>query len=139
MNWSWSEVSSPYIHRHRKSLLTEPAARLIPGAAFTGGQKARHAPADDAAFWLFGALSPARWAGNHQRVLTARRTRNVLIVGASGLGRRIATYLETHSEIERVFCGFLDDRRPLGKEIVGRTIQLAQLARMGFVDEVILA
>jgi exopolysaccharide biosynthesis polyprenyl glycosylphosphotransferase len=41
--------------------------------------------------------------------------------------------------MERVFCGFLDDRKPLGKGIVGRTIHLAQLARTGFVDEVILA
>jgi exopolysaccharide biosynthesis polyprenyl glycosylphosphotransferase len=41
--------------------------------------------------------------------------------------------------MERVFCGFLDDRKPLGKEIIGRTMHLAQLARTGFVDEVILA
>ena len=121
-------------------MLSEPAARLIPGAALASGQKVQRGPADEAVFGLFGALSPGWWAGNHQRVLlTTRRTRNVLIVGASGLGRRIANYLETHSEMERVFCGFLDDRRPLGKEIVGRTMQLAQLARMGFVDEVILA
>jgi exopolysaccharide biosynthesis polyprenyl glycosylphosphotransferase len=55
------------------------------------------------------------------------------------VGRRIASYLETHPEMERVFCGFLDDRKPLGKGIVGRTVHLAQLARTGFVDEVILA
>jgi exopolysaccharide biosynthesis polyprenyl glycosylphosphotransferase len=41
--------------------------------------------------------------------------------------------------MERTFCGFLDDRKPLGKGIVGRTMHLAQLARTGFVDEVILA
>ena len=133
-------MSSPYLHRHRKSLVGEPAARLIPGAAFTGGRKGQRDTADDAAFWLFGALSPARWTESHQRgLLAARRTRNVLIVGASGLGRRLAKYLEAHPEMERVFCGFLDDRRPLGKEIVGRTIHLGQLARTGFVDEVILA
>ena len=55
------------------------------------------------------------------------------------MGRRIASYLEMHPGMERVFCGFLDDRKPLGKDIVGRTIHLAQLARTGFVDEVILA
>jgi exopolysaccharide biosynthesis polyprenyl glycosylphosphotransferase len=60
-------------------------------------------------------------------------------VGAGGVGRRIASYLETHPEMERVFCGFLDDRKPLGKGVVGRTVHLAQLARTGFVDEVILA
>jgi exopolysaccharide biosynthesis polyprenyl glycosylphosphotransferase len=41
--------------------------------------------------------------------------------------------------MERAFCGFLDDRKPLGKGIVGRTMHLAELARTGFVDEVILA
>ena len=55
------------------------------------------------------------------------------------MGRRIASYLEMHPGMERVFCGFLDDRKPLGKDIVGRTMHLAQLARTGFVDEVILA
>jgi exopolysaccharide biosynthesis polyprenyl glycosylphosphotransferase len=41
--------------------------------------------------------------------------------------------------MERSFCGFLDDRKPLGNSVVGRTSHLAQLARTGFVDEVILA
>ena len=41
--------------------------------------------------------------------------------------------------MERSVCGFLDDRRPLGNSVVGRTSDLAQLARTGFVDEVILA
>jgi exopolysaccharide biosynthesis polyprenyl glycosylphosphotransferase len=68
-----------------------------------------------------------------------RGTRNVLIVGSGGLGRQIASYLETHPEMERAFCGFLDERKPLGNGIVGRPSDLAQLARTGFVDEVILA
>lgn len=41
--------------------------------------------------------------------------------------------------MDRSVCGFLDDRKPLGNSIVGRTADLAQLARTGFVDEVILA
>jgi exopolysaccharide biosynthesis polyprenyl glycosylphosphotransferase len=68
-----------------------------------------------------------------------RGVKNVLIVGAGGLGRRIASYLETHPEMGREVCGFLDDRRPTGNGIVGRVTDLAQLARTGFVDEVILA
>ncbi len=129
---------SPSLHNPRKSQGIEPAARLIPGAAFAYRSKAQ--PADPAALRLLGALRPGRWAESHQRGLLADRgARNVLIVGASGVGRRIAKYLETHPEMERVFCGFLDDRKPLGKGIVGRTIHLAQLARTGFVDEVILA
>jgi exopolysaccharide biosynthesis polyprenyl glycosylphosphotransferase len=65
--------------------------------------------------------------------------RNVLIVGAGGLGQRIANYLEKHPEMGRSVCGFLDDRRLPGKGVMGRTSDLAELARTGFVDEVILA
>jgi hypothetical protein len=65
--------------------------------------------------------------------------RNVLIVGADGVGVRIANYLDQHPEEGRAVCGFLDDRRSLGNGIIGRTSELARLARSGFVDEVILA
>ena len=43
--------------------------------------------------------------------------RNVLIVGAGGLGQRIANYLEMHPEMGRSVCGFLDDRRLPGKKM----------------------
>jgi exopolysaccharide biosynthesis polyprenyl glycosylphosphotransferase len=76
---------------------------------------------------------------HHRDWLADRGARNVLIVGAGAVGRRIAIHLETHPEVDRVFCGFLDDRKPLGEGVVGRTMHLAQLARAGFVDEVILA
>ncbi len=65
--------------------------------------------------------------------------RNVLIVGADDFGRRIANYLVHHPERGRAVCGFLDDRESLGKGVIGRTSDLARLARAGFVDEVILA
>jgi exopolysaccharide biosynthesis polyprenyl glycosylphosphotransferase len=65
--------------------------------------------------------------------------RNVLIIGAGALGRTIAKNMEADPEKERVFCGFLDDRQPLGRDVIGRPHDLAQLARAGFVDEVILA
>jgi exopolysaccharide biosynthesis polyprenyl glycosylphosphotransferase len=133
-------VSSPYLHNQRKSLGIEPVARLIPGGAFACRSKPQGEPTEPAAFRLLAVLGLGRRAESHQRgMLAGRGARNVLIVGAGGLGRRIANYLEMHPEMERVFCGFLDDRKPLGKGIVGRTIHLAQLARTGFVDEVILA
>jgi exopolysaccharide biosynthesis polyprenyl glycosylphosphotransferase len=65
--------------------------------------------------------------------------RNVLIVGASGLGHRLANHLQRHPELGRSVRGFLDDRKGLGKDVIGRTSDLAELARTGFVDEVILA
>jgi FlaA1/EpsC-like NDP-sugar epimerase len=64
--------------------------------------------------------------------------RNVLIVGAGGLGRRLASYLEEHPELGRSVCGFVDDWKPLGNGVIGRISELAELARAGFVDEVIL-
>jgi exopolysaccharide biosynthesis polyprenyl glycosylphosphotransferase len=73
------------------------------------------------------------------KTVLSPHVRNVLIVGAGGLGRKIARHLEAHPELERRFCGFLDDRRPLGNGIVGRTGDLAQSSRTVFVDEVILA
>jgi exopolysaccharide biosynthesis polyprenyl glycosylphosphotransferase len=83
-----------------------------------------------------GALLTSRWAS---RKSSRRGTRNVLIVGASGLGQRLANYLESHPEMGRSVCGFLDDRKLPGKGVLGRTSDLAELARTGFVDEVILA
>lgn len=90
-------------------------------------------------FEAFWARRTARRTDGRRGVRSPRGMRNVLIVGAGGLGRAIAKYLEAHPEKERAFCGFLDDRKPLGKDVIGRPSDLAQLARTGFVDEVILA
>jgi exopolysaccharide biosynthesis polyprenyl glycosylphosphotransferase len=65
--------------------------------------------------------------------------RNILIVGAGKVGRQIVRHFNAQPELHRRFCGFLDDRRPLGNEIVGRTGDLALFARSVFIDEVILA
>ena len=110
-------MSSPFLHQgQQKPQGTEWAARLIPGAACAGVRK------------------------KPQREVRARGgARNVLIVGAGGLGQRIANYLEKHPEMGRSVCGFLDDRKLAGKRVMGRTTDLAELARTAFVDEVILA
>jgi exopolysaccharide biosynthesis polyprenyl glycosylphosphotransferase len=89
-----------------------------------------------------GALLASRWAEREGKQRGGRGRggmRNVLIVGAGGLGRRIANYLEKHPEMGRLVCGFLDDRKAPGKGVMGRTSDLAELARTAFVDEVILA
>lgn len=65
--------------------------------------------------------------------------RNVLVVGASSVGRRVASYLERHPDAGRVVCGFLDDETALDERILGRTGDLARVARTSFADEVILA
>ncbi len=55
------------------------------------------------------------------------------------MGQRLGGYLEKHPELGRSVCGFVDDWKPLRNGVIGRISELAQLARAGFVDEVILA
>jgi exopolysaccharide biosynthesis polyprenyl glycosylphosphotransferase len=88
----------------------------------------------------FGALWAWRWQSeshDHSEP-TSGEVRNVLIVGAGSVGRSVASYLEGHPA-GRAVCGFLDNDRPLSDKVIGRVHDLARLARMGFVDEVILA
>jgi exopolysaccharide biosynthesis polyprenyl glycosylphosphotransferase len=88
-----------------------------------------------------GAQMVSRWAereGNQHRTRTAGGMRNVLIVGAGGVGQRLAKHLAAHPELGRSVCGLLDDRKLPGKGVM-RTSDLAELSRAGFVDEVILA
>jgi exopolysaccharide biosynthesis polyprenyl glycosylphosphotransferase len=90
----------------------------------------------------FTLLSAWKWAkrDSYQSSLqSARGVRNVLIVEAGTVGRRIAKHVAEHPGMDRSVYGFLDDRRPLGNGIIGRTSDLTELARSGFVDEVILA
>jgi exopolysaccharide biosynthesis polyprenyl glycosylphosphotransferase len=86
----------------------------------------------------FAVLSLWRWA-QQSSVMAARDTRMVLIVGAGSVGRRVASYLEQHPSNGRVVYGFLDDVRPMGNGVLGRVGELAQIARRGFVEEIILA
>lgn len=84
--------------------------------------------------WRWEDLRRERMAGQSRRAL-----RNVLIVGADGLGRSVGAYLEDHPEEGRALCGYLDDEQPMGNGVIGRVNNLARLARTGFVDEVLLA
>jgi exopolysaccharide biosynthesis polyprenyl glycosylphosphotransferase len=107
-----------------------------------GGNLARSTLAWIASALRLGASLVSRWAelgGNERGTGAMRGARNVLIVGAGGLGHRLADYLEKHPEMGRSVCGFLDDRKLPGQGVMGRTSDLAQLSRAGFVDEVILA
>jgi exopolysaccharide biosynthesis polyprenyl glycosylphosphotransferase len=103
--------------------------------------------------WTIGALYggagvlhfAALWTWRRQTAWHNRRAppnsdvRNVLIIGAGGVGRRVASYVERHPEVGRTVCGFLDDKRPLGQGVIGRVGDLARMARTEFVDEIILA
>jgi len=88
-----------------------------------------------------GALWTWRWqsAWPNRGAQRGADLRNVLIVGAGRVGRRVASYVVQHPEAGRSVCGFLDNDRPLGNGVIGRVSDLARMARTGFVDEVILA
>ena len=90
----------------------------------------------------FATLNALRWqtrfrgerpenGGGHRR--------NVLIVGAGAMGRRVASSIANSYDGARKVRGFLDDDQPLGDGVIGRVRDLATLARNAFVDEVILA
>ncbi len=94
----------------------------------------------DAGCLGFGSLWIWRWWSFKRDAQVCKRpgTRNVLVIGAGEVGRRIESHLDRHSE-RRTFVGFLDDDRPNGGGVVGRVGELARVARERFVDEVILA
>ena len=81
------------------------------------------------------------WAlRSESRERTAATVRNVLVVGAGDVGRRIARDLEENADVAgRKFRGFLDDEPLLGSGVIGRISDLGRMARQEFVDEVILA
>ena len=89
----------------------------------------------------FGAMFAWRWHRYRRASVSPQRksVKNVLIVGAGSVGRRVASFVERNPESERRVCGFLDDEKPLGDGVIGRVSDLALMARKGFVDEVILA
>jgi exopolysaccharide biosynthesis polyprenyl glycosylphosphotransferase len=67
------------------------------------------------------------------------RVQNVLILGATQSGRALASALKREGLHRWEVVGFLDDEEPLGGEVLGRTRDLARVARTRFVDEIILA
>jgi exopolysaccharide biosynthesis polyprenyl glycosylphosphotransferase len=79
--------------------------------------------------WRRFSLQPAQ---------AGRDVRNVLIVGAGPLGRKLATQISGNRAYQRVVMGFLDESEPVGGDIHGRVADLPLIARTAFVDEIIL-
>jgi exopolysaccharide biosynthesis polyprenyl glycosylphosphotransferase len=82
----------------------------------------------------FGLVGWRSW--KRKRALS-RAGRNVLIVGAGRAGRELAAHLNDHCG-RRTVCGFLDDEEPLSGNVLGRSADLARVARAEFADEIIL-
>jgi len=81
---------------------------------------------------------------NHWRRLPAqhahsgRDVRNVLIIGAGTLGRKLAAHMSEDLACRRVVMGFLDEDEPIGGDVHGRVDDLARIVRTDFVDEIVL-
>lgn len=87
----------------------------------------------------FGALWTWRRRGGQSEGPVRREdARNVLIIGAGAVGRRVAASIVRQANCGRRISGFLDDEKPLGDGVIGRMADLAQIARREFVDEIIL-
>ena len=68
-----------------------------------------------------------------------REGRNVLIVGAGTLGRKLAAHMSQGLTGRHVVVGFLDEDEPVDGEVKGRIDDLSRIVRTDFVDEIILA
>ena len=83
------------------------------------------------------------WLGWQRQAATRRiargQGRNVLIVGAGPMGRKLAAILEREHIDGREVVGFLDESEVVAGDVLGRVKNLARIARREFVDEVILA
>ncbi len=65
--------------------------------------------------------------------------RNILIVGAGEIGRRVAAQISEQRVAGIAVIGFLDDISPVGAEIRGRVRDLHRVSIAEFVDEVVIA
>jgi len=74
-----------------------------------------------------------------QRVANGEDGRNVLIVGAGEVGRRLARHLEENKYLGYVVKGFLDSNGNGAPEIIGDVEDLSRLALIHFVDEVFIS
>jgi exopolysaccharide biosynthesis polyprenyl glycosylphosphotransferase len=79
--------------------------------------------------WRHGPAQPA---------LNGRDVRNVLIIGAGTLGRKLAAHMSEDPACKRVVMGFLDEDEPIGGDVHGRVEDLTRIVRSDFVDEIIL-
>ncbi len=73
-----------------------------------------------------------------QKAQSGRDVRNVLIIGAGKVGRKLAAHMGEDPACRRVVMGFLDEDEPIGGDVHGRVEDLARIARTDFVDEIIL-
>jgi len=69
---------------------------------------------------------------------SGREMRNVLIIGAGRVGRKLAASMGDDLSGRCVVTGFLDEDEPVGGDVHGRVEDLSRIVRTEFVDEIIL-
>lgn len=69
---------------------------------------------------------------------SGRKMRNVLIIGAGRVGRKLATSMGDDLSGRCEVTGFLDEDEPIGGDVHGRVEDLSRILRTDFVDEIIL-
>ena len=79
------------------------------------------------------------WRQRVPKTLPANQVRNVLIVGAGVLGRKLASEINRDPHGSYIVRGFLDDCEPAIGNVLGRVKDMSRIARREFIDEVILA
>ena len=71
-----------------------------------------------------------------QRVINGIGARNVLIVGAGGVGSALANFLDANPHLGYVVKGFLDEAPIRDTRVLGSIKDLSRVARSQFVDEI---
>jgi exopolysaccharide biosynthesis polyprenyl glycosylphosphotransferase len=89
----------------------------------------------------FALMFACRWVRQSipARGLSGNDCRNVLIIGAGQLGRKLAYVLQQGECGHLIFRGFLDPYQPVAGDVLGSIAELPTIARREFIDEIILA
>jgi exopolysaccharide biosynthesis polyprenyl glycosylphosphotransferase len=73
---------------------------------------------------------------NLKRIDRGIGTRHVLIVGSGKIGRAFHHYLQTHRQLGKKVCGFVDDDPCDSPLWLGRPVDLPRIVQEQFIDEI---
>lgn len=107
---------------------------------FVAGEKAmpRLLFASTAVFGMFELVTLRYLIHSHnlKRIDRGIGTRHVLIVGSGKIGRAFHHYLQTHRQLGKKVCGFVDDDPCDSPLWLGRPDNLARIVQEQFIDEI---
>jgi exopolysaccharide biosynthesis polyprenyl glycosylphosphotransferase len=102
--------------------------------------------AEPSTFWIAGSAMSTfatlvigrLWRESDLRRTDADRSRNVLLIGSEDTTAQLTAHITQHPELRRTVRGFLDETSVQKQGLPKLGEELAKLARLEFVDEVIL-